>query len=92
MVKKGQILSILGHNGAGKTTLLGILTGLISPDEGQAHFYNYSLAGDVDEIRKNFGICPQFDILWDELTAHEHLYMYCKIKRVSAQKIEETIA
>ena len=31
----GEVLGLLGENGAGKSTLVKILTGVISPDEGQ---------------------------------------------------------
>ena len=29
------------------------------------------------------GVCPQFDILWDELTVEEHLTIFSKIKSIS---------
>jgi len=35
-VPAGQIVGFLGPNGAGKSTCLGILTGLVTPDEGAA--------------------------------------------------------
>ena len=35
-VTAGQIAGFLGPNGAGKSTCLGILTGLVTPDEGAA--------------------------------------------------------
>ena len=35
-VPAGQIAGFLGPNGAGKSTCLGILTGLVTPDEGAA--------------------------------------------------------
>ena len=35
-VPSGQIVGFLGPNGAGKSTCLGILTGLVTPDEGAA--------------------------------------------------------
>ena len=35
-VPSGQIVGFLGPNGAGKSTCLGILTGLVTPDEGTA--------------------------------------------------------
>lgn len=28
------------------------------------------------------GVCPQFDILWDELTAGEHLHLFCMLKGI----------
>ena len=32
-----------------------------------------SVKYQIDEIRQLIGYCPQFDILWPELTAQEHL-------------------
>jgi len=30
------------------------------------------------------GVCPQFDILWEDLTVEEHLYFYARLKGISA--------
>ncbi len=35
---------------------------------------------DMDEIRKMTGICPQHDVLFDELTATEHLQFFARIR------------
>ena len=41
------------------------------------------------------GVCPQFDILWDELTVEEHLYFYARLRGISAKleenKVKETL-
>ncbi len=37
------------------------------------------------------GVCPQFDILWDELTAEEHMILYCQIKGVPQQFIDREV-
>ena len=29
------------------------------------------------------GVCPQFDILWDDLTVEEHLLFYARLKGIS---------
>lgn len=34
-VKKGQVLGILGTNGSGKSTMALVLSGIVSPDEGE---------------------------------------------------------
>jgi ABC-type multidrug transport system ATPase subunit len=33
------------------------------------------------------GVVPQFDILWDDMTAAEHMRMFCKIKGVKNEDI-----
>jgi ABC-type multidrug transport system ATPase subunit len=39
-----------------------------------------SAPGGIDRIRAKTGVCPQFDILWAELTGREHMLLYGSIK------------
>lgn len=39
-----------------------------------------SAPGGMDRIRARMGVCPQFDILWNELTGREHLRIYGAVK------------
>lgn len=57
-IYNGQIFALLGHNGAGKTTTLSMLTGLIEPDAGQAEVFGIDIFKNMDEMRKNLGVCP----------------------------------
>jgi ABC-type multidrug transport system ATPase subunit len=90
-VEPGQLLCLLGHNGAGKTTTLSILTGILAADGGDAHIYGHSVRHDMDQIRRLIGLCPQFDILWDELTAHEHLEVYAALKGIPNSRLRSEI-
>ena len=80
---EGQIFVLLGHNGAGKTTLLSMLTGLIPPTEGSASVYGNDIRTDMDELRTMIGVCPQYDVLFDELTVKEHLIFFARLKGVA---------
>lgn len=57
-IYNGQIFALLGHNGAGKTTTLSMLTGLIEPDAGHAEVFGIDIFQNMDELRKNLGVCP----------------------------------
>ncbi|KAH7462518.1 hypothetical protein KRP22_004939 [Phytophthora ramorum] len=76
----GQITCLLGHNGAGKTTLISMLTGVTPPTAGDATFHGLSFREDIDEIRESLGICFQHDVLYPELSVHDHLEFYARIK------------
>ncbi|MBZ3879600.1 ATP-binding cassette sub-family A member 3 [Sciurus carolinensis] len=76
---EGQITVLLGHNGAGKTTTLSMLTGLFPPTSGRAYISGYEISQDMVQIRKSLGLCPQHDILFDNLTVAEHLYFYAQV-------------
>jgi len=88
---EGQIVSLLGHNGAGKTTSLSMLNGLLAPTSGTAHFYGKSLQSDLDEIRRDMGVCPQHDILFDSLTVQEHLELFASIKGLPSSTIGDAV-
>jgi ABC-type multidrug transport system ATPase subunit len=90
-IEEGELLGLLGHNGAGKTTLINVLTGILSPSSGDVYIGGYSLRDELDDIREIIGVCPQFDILWGELTAREHLWMFAEIKRLPRDEIEGVI-
>ncbi len=61
---------------------------------GDALVYGESLqsAGGMDRIRAMMGVCPQFDILWNELTGSEHLWIYANVKGISRANIKQQSA
>ena len=84
---QGQITSFLGHNGAGKTTTMSVLTGLFPPTSGTAIVNGYDIRKDIDLVRKSLGICPQYNVLFDNLTVSEHLWFYASLKGMPKEDI-----
>jgi ABC-type multidrug transport system ATPase subunit len=87
----GTCIGYLGVNGAGKSTTMNILTGLIKPTGGDTFIFNKSVRTNMDLIRKHIGVCPQHDILWDDLTAKEHLLLFGLLKGVPLKKLNPMI-
>lgn len=56
-IKGNEVFAILGHNGAGKTTAIYMLTGMLQPSSGEAVLYDNSVATDIDEVRRDLGLC-----------------------------------
>nr|XP_055071071.1 uncharacterized protein abca12 [Misgurnus anguillicaudatus] len=77
---EGHVTSLLGHNGAGKTTTMSLLTGLFSPTSGTIEVYGMDMQTFIDDVRKEMGVCMQYDVLFDHLTTKEHLLLYAQIK------------
>ena len=42
--------------------------------------YDIKDPNQMEEIRKMTGICPQHDVLFDELTTKEHLQFFARIR------------
>ncbi|XP_034157069.2 phospholipid-transporting ATPase ABCA1 isoform X1 [Pangasianodon hypophthalmus] len=86
-----QITSFLGHNGAGKTTTMSILTGLFPPTSGTAYVNGFDIRKDMDSIRKTLGMCPQHNVLFNDLTVEEHIYFYARLKGRSSKEVKQEI-
>ena len=88
---EGEIFCLLGHNGAGKSTTISMLTGLISPSDGEATIFGKDIGVSMDELRQSMGVCPQHDLLWPALTAREHLRFYGRLKGLKGKHLKDTI-
>ena len=90
---KDEIFALLGHNGAGKTTLISMLTGLYEATEGNAYYDgdDILIGNNMDKFRLKLGICPQHDVLFEDLTIKEHLEMFSIFKGVPNEEIENEV-
>ena len=48
-------------------------------------------SNDMTALRRITGICPQHDILFDDLTCTEHLHLYGVIKGVHPDNIQNQV-
>lgn len=67
---KGQILMLLGPNGSGKSTTLDAIAGLSKLSNGTIDY----------DGTNGFGIAPQKNVLWDDLTVAEHVRILYRLK------------
>jgi len=57
-----------------------MLTGLIQATKGSATCFNDDMFNEPEKVRKFMGICPQHDILFENLTPVEHLSVFYDFK------------
>lgn len=87
---ENQITVLLGPNGAGKTTTANIIAGIIKPTDGTIKIYKSHVRELLGEDQTYLGYCPQTNILFNELTVEEHIYLFSRIKGYSSvNAIEE---
>ncbi|CAB3381980.1 Hypothetical predicted protein [Cloeon dipterum] len=86
-----QITVLLGHNGAGKTTTMSMLTGLLTPTSGTAVVGGFDIRKNIKKVRESLGLCPQHNILFDQLTVKEHLIFYCRLKGLSGKEVKSEV-
>ena len=81
-INRGELFGLLGPNGAGKTTLISMLTGMFRPSGGNAWMSGYDIRQRLELVQLQIGVCPQFDVLWNDLSVEEHLFFYARLKGV----------
>lgn len=86
-----QITVLLGHNGAGKTTTMSMITGMLTPSIGTAIVNGKDIRNDIKSVRASLGLCPQHNILFDELTVREHIVFYSRLKGMSPKLVEDEV-
>lgn len=72
--------------------MLSILSGLYPPTRGTAFVEGACVTDDLSRAREHMGICPQHDVLFDDLTVLEHLIMFANIKGASGDVRQEAEA
>ncbi|HEX9934796.1 MAG TPA: ATP-binding cassette domain-containing protein, partial [bacterium] len=77
VVRKGELLMILGGSGMGKTVILKHIVGLLKPDSGRIYVDGEDIT-DMEEnqlipIRRRIGFLFQGGALFDSMTVFENV-------------------
>lgn len=78
-ISRGEIFGFLGSNGCGKSTTMKMLTGLLSPSEGEARLFGQVLDAGNLTTRKRVGYMSQAFSLYSELTVRQNLELHAKL-------------
>lgn len=62
---------------------------MLTPTTGTAILNKHDIRTDIDLARQSLGLCPQHNILFDELTVREHLIFFCRLKGVNKKEAVE---
>lgn len=79
-VPRGQIVGFLGPNGAGKTTTMRILTGFISPTEGEVRVDGLDVLTSSLEVRRRMGYLPESAPVYQDIAVEEYLTFVGRIR------------
>ncbi|KAG0002499.1 ATP-binding cassette sub- A member 1 [Entomortierella chlamydospora] len=87
ITEPNELFALLGQNGAGKSTTMQMLYGVTNPTSGDAFLHDQSIRSDMQNIRATMGVCPQHDVLFNDLTCWEHMQLYAGIKDLPAEAL-----
>jgi len=88
-VKKGEIFGFLGPNGAGKTTTIRMLTGILSPDSGDAFIAGFSIKKEIIKAKLKIGVIPEISNVYVDLTAKQNIILSGKFYGIPRRELDK---
>lgn len=55
---------------------MSVLTGMFSPTSGTASINGHDITEDMGSVRRSLGLCPQHNMLFEDLNVREHLRFF----------------
>lgn len=88
-VNKGEILGFLGSSGSGKTTTINILTGQLTPDQGQSSILAKSSTNLNEEDLANIGLITENSGYYEKLSLYDNLLFFAKLYDVPQGDLDD---
>lgn len=86
----GGAYALLGPSGCGKTTLLNIISGLLTPSEGQVLYDGQDVTALPPE-RRNIAQVFQFPVLYDTMTVYDNLAFPLRNRGVAEAQVDDRV-
>lgn len=90
-IEKGHIYGLLGLNGAGKTTTLNLITGALSPTEGEISVCGHDLLTDPIAAKACIGYLPENPPLYPDMTPAEYLTFVARAKGIGRADVQTAV-
>ena len=87
IAQAGEVTGYLGPNGSGKSTTLKMITGLISPSQGEILFRGEPIDKDRIAYKQRLGYVPEEPQLYPHLTGAEYLEMVGQLRGMEEAEI-----
>ena len=88
--KTGSAYALLGPSGCGKTTLLNIISGLLSPSQGQVFFDEQDVTSESTSSR-NIAQVFQFPVVYDTMSVYDNLAFPLRNRRLNKHAVDQRV-
>ncbi len=79
VIRRGEIVGLLGANGAGKTTAIQMVLGLLTPTRGAVHIFGQNFRQHRSAILQRCNFSSAYAALPSNLTVAENLWVFARL-------------
>lgn len=90
-VNKGEILGFLGPSGSGKTTTINILTGQLTPSQGETYILGKSSQKLNEQDLSKIGLITENSGFYEKMTLYDNLLFFAKLYNVSTDYVDDLL-
>ena len=91
VAKKGEIIALLGPNGAGKSTLMNMITGFLSPTNGEIFVQDINIAEKPLVAKEKIGFLPEGSPLYPDMSVKMFLKYMADLRNVGKEDLNKAI-
>ena len=91
-INGGEIVGFLGANGAGKSTTLKMITGYLTPTQGEIIINGLNIQENQLEVQKQIGYLPELNPLYTEMKVYDLIEFTANIRGIKGKKFREALA
>lgn len=88
-LKQGEIFGFLGPNGAGKTTTVKLLTGMLTPSEGECRVLGLNPAETPEKVHDLSGVVTEHAQMYNNMTGKQNLVFYGSVFGITKAEAEK---
>ncbi|MEW9798712.1 ABC transporter ATP-binding protein [Alteromonas sp. CYL-A6] len=90
-INPGDIVGFLGPNGAGKSTTMKMLTGFLSPDDGNIVIDGKSLDKAPKAVKSLIGYLPEGAPAYGDMTVYQYLLFIASVRGLKGQNKKDRL-
>ena len=70
---------------------MSILSGTLRPSAGEIFLAGHDIQKSTDVLHKYVGVCPQFDVVWNDLSVSDHLSFQARQRGIPSERISAEV-
>ncbi|MDH5328081.1 MAG: ABC transporter ATP-binding protein [Gammaproteobacteria bacterium] len=90
-LKRGEVLGFLGPNGAGKSTAMKMITGFLTPTDGQVSICGHDVTDEPIKVKAALGYLPEGAPTYGDMTPNSFLEFIAEIRGYKGEEKQKRV-